>query len=150
MGGSFFATFSHTMGKARSEKPYDVVFLADFRGVIFRLAEYDVCDEPAGVQLAFLISDYDSNAEEDYFAEVNLEIGERVLETPRVPRELHRPNQLKERQIHGDQDGHDKDTEDSDNQGLNQKWQVCDSEIEDLPIEVRAGLITFGSKMAGH
>lgn len=88
-GGSFFATASHGRSYGSSEKPYDVVYLEDLRGVRFRLSRFDVHEEPIALQMAFPISACGNTATDDYFAEVTLELGGEVIQKERLPREVH-------------------------------------------------------------
>ena len=88
-GGSFFVTASHARVFGRTEKPYAVVHLPNFRGVRFQLTEFEVEKEPIGLQLAFPIASYDGNSEDSFFAKVSLEKGYDVIQSETVPRETH-------------------------------------------------------------
>lgn len=89
VGGSFFATASHTRTFGIANKAYEVVSLPDFMGILFQLHQYEVKDEAIGIQLAFPISSWESCSTDDYFAEISLEIKRNVIQTICVPREVH-------------------------------------------------------------
>lgn len=88
-GGSFFITASHARAFGTTQKPYAVVHLPDFRGVRFQLTELDVEQEPIGLQLAFPISSYDGNSNDEFFAKISLEKDGGILQSEIVPREMH-------------------------------------------------------------
>jgi hypothetical protein len=88
-GGSFFATASYSQVSGLSENIYEVLFLPDFRSILFKLDHYKVDTEPIGIQLAFPITNYKPDTTIDYLAEVKLEISDKVIETYRIPRAVH-------------------------------------------------------------
>lgn len=90
-GGSFFVSASHGRTYGRTEKPYDVIHLEDLRGVRFRLVHLDVDQEPVSLHITFSIAAAGNNVEDDYLAEIELEVKGMVVDAFRVPREVH-PN----------------------------------------------------------
>ena len=91
VGGSFFAEASYSYSFGSEKGGYEVVWLPDFRGVLFRLDRYEVKREPVGLQFAFPIINYDPDTDARDFAEISLETKGEVIETHRVPRVVH-PN----------------------------------------------------------
>ena len=63
--------------------------LEDLRSIRFQLFRFDVHDEAVGLQLAFPISACGNESREDLFAEVSLEVKGTLVETLRLPREVH-------------------------------------------------------------
>ena len=91
LGVSFFGTSVVTTLFGQTKNIYEVVSLPDFSGVLFRLFQYTVDNEPIGVQLAFPISSYESMSKEEYFAKITLEIYDQVTQSVYVTQETH-PN----------------------------------------------------------
>lgn len=88
-GPSFFISASHSRIFGMSLKQYEVFSLPDFRGILFRLHQYNVRDEAVGIQLAFPISHWEPTSTEDYFAEIGLEVRGKTIQTINIPREVH-------------------------------------------------------------
>lgn len=88
-GASFFASASHGRTFGATYKPYDVVSLPDFRGIRFRMSYFEVCDEPIGLQLAFPIERCDQETDQDFFAQVTLEVNSKVQDSVCLEREVH-------------------------------------------------------------
>ncbi len=88
-GLSFFATASHSRTFSMVEKQYEVFSLPDFRGILLLIRQFNVREEAVGVQMAFPISYWEPSSNEDYFAEISLEIKGKVVQNICVPREVH-------------------------------------------------------------
>jgi len=90
-GGSFFAEASYSFASSIDRKLYEVVWLPDFRGIMFRLHKYEVSGETIGLQFAFPITNYTPDIGADYSAEISLELRGEVIEVHHVPQVVH-PN----------------------------------------------------------
>ena len=89
IGASCFAEASLTKVWTTSRKAYEVVSTPDFKGVIFRLYDYAVKDEPIGLQLVFPIASYQPDARAQHIASVTLEVDGTAFESICVPTEKH-------------------------------------------------------------